>query len=274
MFTRIVLAFGLSAMAALADDGGARRCTNATLRGSYGFTAQGFTVAGSPVPGPLQGPFASLGTAVYDGRGGVALTASATFNGLTQSLPTVRGSYQVSPDCTFVSKLDNGATFFAAIVDAGQRLYVLQTTPGVIAAGAAFLQQARRGEDGDDDGNGLPRACRAAITRGPYGFLSQGAAGPPTVPPPAAGPLAGVGTVSFSPNGTFALKAVRSANGIIDPQPLNLTGRYFFTQECDFQMIFDAVGFRFNGTVVNGGKDVSFLETDPGTTFVVQATRM
>jgi hypothetical protein len=39
-------------------------------------------------------------------------------------------------------------------------------------------------------------------------------------------------------------------------------------------MTFLVVGFHFNGTVVNGGKDVVFLETDPGTAFVVQATRI
>lgn len=272
MLTRILFVLSVSAVAALAD-GGARRCSNTSLRGAYGFTAQGFTVAGSPVPLPLQGPFASLGTAVYDGRGGVALTASATFNGLTQTLPTVKGSYQVNADCTFVSKLDNGATFFASIVDGGQELFVLQTTPGVIASGVAFLQSAGRGDDGDSDSS-YSGACRIATTRSVYGFISQGTGAAPTVPPPAAGPLAGVGTVSFAPNGSFKLTAVRSANGIIDPQPLNLTGSYFFTQDCNFQMTFNVVGFHFNGTVVNGGKEVTFLETDPGTTFVVQAKRM
>ena len=93
-------------------------------------------------------------------------------------------------------------------------------------------------------------------------------------PPPAAGPLAGVGTVAFLPNGSFKLTAVRSANGFIDPQRLNLTGSYTFTQDCNFQMTFDVVGFHFNGTVVNGGKEVIFLETDPGTTFVVNAKKM
>lgn len=275
MFTRILLVLSVPAWTTLADDGGARRCTNASLRGSYGFFAQGFTTTGSPVPAPLQGPFASLGTAVYDGRGGVELRASATFNGLSQELPAVKGAYDVSPGCTFVSKLNNGATFFASIVDDGQRLYVLQTTPGVIASGTAYMQSPfGRGDGDDDDKSAHSGACRIAITRGVYGFISQGTSAPPTVLSPAAGPLAGVGAVAFAPNGTFKLKAVRSANGIIDPQPLILTGSYFFTRECDFKMLFDGVGFDFNGTVVKAGKEVLFLETDPGTTFVVQATKM
>lgn len=268
MSARFLFVLSVSAAAAFADDDG-RRCNNATLRGSYGFTAQGFTLAGSPVPAPLQGPFASLGTAVYDGQGHVVLTASATFNGLTQALPPVPGTYQVSPDCTFVSRLDNGATFFSAIVDGAQELYVLQTTPGVVASGVATLQTASRDSEASDRSG----RCREAITRGVYGFISQGAAAPPTVPAPAAGPLAGVGTVNFAPDGTFLLTAVRSVNGFVDPQRLNLTGTYTFTQNCNFQMVFN-VGFHFNGTVINGGKEVVFLETDPGTTFVVRAKKI
>ncbi len=218
---------------------------------------------------PLQGPFASVGTAVYDGKGGVTLTAAATFNGLTQSLPPVPGTYQVNADCTFTSKLANGATFYAVIVDGGNELDVIQTNTGVIASGVAALEGAARGE-GDEFAGG----CRAALTRGVYGFISQGTGAPPTVPPPAAGPLQGVGTVAFAANGTFHLTAVRSANGIIDPAPLSLTGSYVFTDGCNFKMTFNGVGFHFNGTAVNGGKEAIFLETDPGTTFVVKAKKM
>jgi hypothetical protein len=262
MHARLTYCFAVIACTAFAaSSDAAARCTVATLRGAYGFTAQGVTVAGSPVPPPLQGPFASLGTAVYDGRGGVVLTASATFNGLTQSLPPVKGTYQVNTDCTFTSTLENGATFFASIAAGGRELFVLQTTPGVIASGTARFQTG-----------GTP-SCRNALSRGVYGFISQGTGAPPTVPPPAAGPLQGVGTVAFSDDGSFALTAVRSVNGIIDPEPLNLAGRYAFTDGCNFEMRFD-VGFTFLGTLVDGGSEVLFLETDPGTTFVVRAKRM
>lgn len=277
MLVRTLFTLSVSAAALLADDNAFRRCTNASLRGVYGFTAQGFTVAGSPVPAPLQGPFASLGTATYDGRGNVTLAASATFNGITQTLPPVKGAYHVNADCTFTSRLENGATFYASIVDSGRELFVIQTNPGVVASGVASLQSGRLDDDSDDNGNGnreRMQSCRVALTRGVYGFISQGTGAPPTVPAPAAGPLTGVGTVNFAPNGSFKLTAVRSSNGIIDPQPLNLTGNYQFTSDCNFQMKFDVVGFQFNGTVTNGGREAFFLETDPGTTFLVKAKRM
>jgi hypothetical protein len=244
-------------------------CGVSTLKGSYSFNAQGFTVAGSPVPAPLQGPFASGGIATYDGRGNVTLAATASFNGLSQTLPPVKGTYQVNKDCTFTSKLENGATFFAAIVGNAAELYVLQTNPGVIASGIAVNRSGR--DRGDNDSRWW--SCQAAITRGAYGFISTGYAGPPTVPPPAAGALAGVGTVDFDPRGTFRLTAVRSANGIIDPQTLTLNGTYTMGPDCTFKMTFD-VGFHFTAVITNGASEIEFIETDPGTTFVVHARKI
>jgi hypothetical protein len=37
----------------------------------------------------------------------------------------------------------------------------------------------------------------------------------------------------------------------------------------DFQ-----IGFHFNGVIANGGNEVAFIESDPGTTFVVKAKKM
>ncbi len=79
--------------------------------------------------------------------------------------------------------------------------------------------------------------------------------------------------MAFGEDGKFRLTAVRSANGIIDPQPLQLTGTYAYTSDCSFQMNFDGVGFRFNAIIAGGGREVLFLETDPGTTFVVKAKK-
>ena len=75
------------------ERGSQRRCSNATLRGSYGFTAQGVTLPGSPVPSALQGPFASGGSATFDGHGNLQLTATSSFNGVIQGPTTVRGVY-------------------------------------------------------------------------------------------------------------------------------------------------------------------------------------
>jgi hypothetical protein len=62
-------------------------------------------------------------------------------------------------------------------------------------------------------------------------------------------------------------------NGVLDPQVLPLTGTYHLDADCSIRMIFD-VGFHFAGTVVRGGDQILFLETDPGTSIVVKARRM
>lgn len=44
------------------------RCTNASLHGSFAFTAEGTTLAGLGLPTPLTGAFASSRSAEFDGR--------------------------------------------------------------------------------------------------------------------------------------------------------------------------------------------------------------
>jgi hypothetical protein len=247
-------------------------CTNASLQGTYGFTARGTTLDGSPVPPDLQGPFAGSGLAVFDGQGHVTLTATNSFNGVIQSI-TVQDTYQVNPDCTYTSQADDGVTFYAVIMRQGQEVFILQTTPGVVIAGVARQQTGARPKVDAGQATVKPFTCGNGTVQGTYGFLAEGTAGPPMVPAELAGPLSGVGTVRFETNGTFLLTAIRSVNGVLDPEPLMLPGTYAVTQDCQFRMVFE-VGFTFTVTIVNSGQDILFIETDPGTTLLVQATRL
>ena len=274
--TAAVLAVMSATIAADAEAGSAdgrdeRRCTNASLRGTFGFTAQGVTLPGSPVPPPLQGAFASSGVSTFDGRGHFILTATSSFDGIVQGPAIVEGTYDVNEDCTYTSIAENGVTFRAVIVNGGDELLILQTTPGVVISGTA----QRRGRSREKPANLLEStpSCGARAIRGTYGFLANGMAGPPTIPAELAGPLMGVGTVTFDKGGSFTLVAARSVNGTLDPEPLTLTGTYNFTDRCSFRMVFD-VGFTFNATIVEGGEELLFIETDPGTTLTVRAKRL
>lgn len=282
LFGAAVLCLPLIANSAKADEiasyaSAARpagRCSNADLNGSYGFNARGSTLAGTPLPPPLLGAFASAGKALYDGHGNVSLTATSSFNGVIQGPQAVRGTYSVSSDCSFTSKLENGVTFQAVIVADGRELLILQTSPNVVISGSASRQgnSALRWSEFSDSLRPL-RCSRESVSRGSYGFIAEGMAGAPTLPLPAAGPLAGVGMVTLHPKGSFSLTATRSVNGTIDPQPLTLTGNYSVTADCSISMQFD-VGFNFSGSIVDGGREVRFVETDPGTALLVTAKRM
>jgi hypothetical protein len=278
LVTRTMLMLAAIAIAALAqppsESARSAACTNRSLLGAFSFTATGFTVPGSPVPPPFQGRFASGGTSVFDGEGSVTLTATSSFNGLIQGPATVRGTYNVNADCMYTSSLENGASFRGVIVDNGHELFILQTNTAVINTGVALRQDAAVPAGTDLRGIGRPLACLAELmSQAVYGFISEGAAGPPAIPAQFAGPLADVGTVAFSPNGTFELNAQRSINGNIDPAVLTLAGAYTFNPDCTFRIVFD-VGFTFNGMVADGGRRLLFLETNAGTTFVVNAKRI
>jgi hypothetical protein len=280
-FRTVVLAGATAALAALLNPAMAaaesfdqkhapRGCTNGDLRGTFGFTAEGVTLPGSAVPAPLQGPFASSGTSTFDGRGHFTLTATSSFNGIVQPSGVVKGTYDVNDDCTYTSAAENGVTFRAVIVAGGDEILILQTTPGVVISG--FAQRLGRSHDRLADLTGSSARC-GAIVGDAYGFLANGVAGPPTIPAELAGPLSGVGTVTLDRRGGFTLIATRSVNGTLDPEPLTLTGRYTFTDACAFRLAFD-VGFTFSATIVDGGDEIVFVETDPGTTITVRARRL
>jgi hypothetical protein len=118
-----------------------------------------------------------------------------------------------------------------------------------------------------------PRLCSEQTIQGRYGFISSGSGGPPTLSIDTPGPLTGVGIVSFATGGAFTLVTTRSVNGNIDSKPQALTGTYKVNGDCTLTMSF-AVGFTFRAIIVDGGKEIRFIETDPGTTFIVVAKRI
>ena len=116
------LALGTSPLAK-ADNKG---CSVATLKGTFAYTASGFTVAPAPV-----GAYAEAGTQTFDGKGGVTLVGMASANGNIMQAPTT-GTYTLNADCTgtftfplapgisshyFFALSDSGAGFQAVCVD-------------------------------------------------------------------------------------------------------------------------------------------------------------
>jgi hypothetical protein len=79
-----------------AQAGDQKECSNASLRGSFGFTSTGTLLA---LPPPLAGPFAEVGRQTFDGNGNTDATATLSANGNIGRV-TVQGTYVVNPDCT------------------------------------------------------------------------------------------------------------------------------------------------------------------------------
>jgi hypothetical protein len=126
----IVLGIGSAARA-----GEAERCSNAKLRGSFGYTSTG-TLLPSAAPPPFAGPFAEIGRQTFDGAGNTEATATLSANGNIVRV-TIVGTYSVNPDCTGVMTLGVsplGLTVNAdfVIVRNGAEIHVIGTDPGVV----------------------------------------------------------------------------------------------------------------------------------------------
>jgi len=123
-------------------------CSNATLRGSFGFTSTGTLLA---LPPPLAGPFAEIGRQTFDGRGdNTEGTATLSTNG-TIGHVTFDGTYVVNPDCTgsmtlFVLPFGRTITLDFVIDDDGAELRALLTsTPPGNTETRVYTKQFSRG---------------------------------------------------------------------------------------------------------------------------------
>jgi len=120
----------------------ARGCSNATLRGSYGFTSTGTILPplfGQPsysFDGPA-GPFAEVGRQTFDGneKGETEYAATISNNGETTLGLLFKGTYSVSKGCTGTMTLTqttpfpSTVTFNFVIDDNGSEIRALLTGP-------------------------------------------------------------------------------------------------------------------------------------------------
>lgn len=139
VLTIVALALGL-ASAARAEN---KDCTNATLKGSFGYISTG-TLLESYVPSPFAGPFAEVGTQTFDGSGGTSATATLSSNGNIVPV-TVTGTYSVNPDCTGTLTLQvspfNATVHANFVIDKnGNAFQAIETEPGLIVTRMAWRQ--------------------------------------------------------------------------------------------------------------------------------------
>jgi hypothetical protein len=138
----LALAGAVSALAAEDDavtGAAAAKCSEATLRGTYLFAYQGFTVSGKD-----RGPFAVAGYEVYDGLGNSSSVSTFSTNGKITRLDRVTGTYTVNADCTGSSVYSDGTRYDDFIAPDGSTLVFVQTNPGTVAAGFEPRVTARR----------------------------------------------------------------------------------------------------------------------------------
>ena len=115
------------AQAAASDQGGSH-CSNRTLSGNYGFSAQGQVFPPPPTP---PAPFTSTGMANFNGNGTVSWVEHTVIAGQQQGADwtaSISGTYAVNSDCTgsMVIVTPNSPVplnIFFSIVQQGKQFY-------------------------------------------------------------------------------------------------------------------------------------------------------
>jgi hypothetical protein len=127
-------AVSVQSTAAAAEGGNDRSFSTHSIKGSYGFSTNGFGMVLPPsVPVPI--PAADLGRIVFDGAGGCSISLTVNFNGQSLNAQSATCTYTVNADGTGT----NSATFpgtplggdpipiVFVIVDEGREIRLLTT---------------------------------------------------------------------------------------------------------------------------------------------------
>ena len=111
--------------------------------------------------------------------------------------------------------------------------------------------------------------CKLSHLEGNYGIFANGTVvtPPPGVP---AGPFATVGTMEVNEDGTATVKLTRSFNGTISRE--TLPGVLTINDDCRGTAVFGGVR-TFDIISVDGGNELQFIQTNPGSVVTVIAKR-
>ena len=123
------------------ESAGAKKCSVATLHGTYPFAFDGVEITGNNE----QVPFAIAGYAVFDGKGKEKGVASSNFNGEVSRKEPVSGTYTVKADCTGTSTYTDGTRYDLFIAPDGSTYTFVQTNPPeFVTAGFELRGSAKR----------------------------------------------------------------------------------------------------------------------------------
>jgi hypothetical protein len=115
------------------DTAGAKKCSVATLHGTYLFAFDGVEITGNND----QVPFAIAGYAVFDGNGKEEGVASSNFNGKVTRNESVSATYTVKADCTGTVTYRDGSQIDVFIAPDGSMFTFVQTKPSELV-GSGF----------------------------------------------------------------------------------------------------------------------------------------
>ena len=235
------LIFGLAFSANAAD-----YCNPRDFLGTYGFQLTGeTTISGEPQPA------ATLGRLVFDEDGGVSGTSSVKFAGLLLGNP-VTGTYEAHRNCSVSWSLQDdsgGYQHFSGVATPdSRRVRFRQTDPGGAQEGL-LVRTAAQG-------------CKASDLQGKYAFTLSGNMIPMTEGG-AAGTVAGEGVLEEDSHHHFQLT-------LEGKSPYTTEVAMSVESDCTVEMEFalqkdgTPTAVKLRGILVDAGKEILAIQTDPG----------
>ena len=120
---------------------GSANCTDAGVKGSFGFEATGLFLAGAPITGPVAfiGELKLTVTPSGDGVISGAVAGSEDGTIFTFAEEPVLGSYTVASDCTGTATIQTKggsvARFSLVVVDGGKEMLAIETDTDTVVSG-------------------------------------------------------------------------------------------------------------------------------------------
>jgi hypothetical protein len=249
-------------------EGWSRRCSLATLKGTYGYIEQGTIVAAFPgfPPPPLL--LATSGALTYDGKGHLSGAGTTSLNGLIFP-DTFAGTYTVNPDCTY-------STQFTTSI--GMVLHEAGTITGPGGAREIHSIDADAGMVASATDREAPReGCSLATFKGTYALFGQGTITGeiPGLPPPPF-PVVHSGIFIADGAGNFSGLETTSIDGVIVPG--TFTGTYTVNPDCtESAVITTSLGLVVHeaGTITgtDANQEIHKIVTDAGWVFADTAKK-
>jgi hypothetical protein len=205
------------------------RCSNATLKGTYGALIRG-TANGLP--------FAALDTVTANGGGSFSGTGTVAYNGVISQNVPISASYLVKSDCSGRASFSNGTQQDLVISEDGEDVEFIRTDQ----LDDQVTGDARRVDQS---------ACSNLSLRGRFGASLDGSV--------ASLPFAALDLVTAGGDGSFSGKGTISYNGTVSR--VAFTAAYSINADCSGSIAFDT-GTTQNLIVVGKGSEVRFIRTD------------
>jgi hypothetical protein len=215
-------------------------CTNASIKGSFGFILTGADSSGNP--------YAAVGQLVAGGTGTFTGTETITDDGVIDNNAAVTGTYSLGPRCTGTATITASggtATNYAIVFDSvAKEIEMVETDPAITRSGYAIAQGAA--------------ICSTAGLKGTFGFhgfghdLAQ------------EHPLAFDGQFSLNGTGTISGTQTVSDNGNYQTAPIS--GTYSVGSNCQGSVTYQFSGgtIDLNLVVVGAGKIFLIIDTVSG----------